>query len=97
MNKKKLGNSDMQITPVGLGTWAIGGPWIYGWGEQDDTDSIKTIHAALEQGINWVDTAPAYGLGHSETITARAIRESSYKPYIFTKCGIRWNEKGETD
>ncbi|MBF9014791.1 MULTISPECIES: aldo/keto reductase [unclassified Oceanispirochaeta] len=97
MKKKFLGNSDIKITPIGLGTWAIGGSWAWGWGEQEDEASIKTIHAALEKGINWVDTAPAYGLGNSEIITARAIRESSYDPYIFTKCGIRWNEKGETD
>lgn len=97
MKTNILGTSDMKITPIGLGTWAIGGSWAWGWGKQDDEDSIKTIHAALEKGINWVDTAPAYGLGNSEIVTARAIRESSYNPYVFTKCGIRWNDKGETD
>ena len=86
----------MEITPIGFGSWAAGGPWKFGWGEQDDASSIAAIHKALELGINWIDTAPAYGLGHSEEIVARALAEwSGEKPYIFTKCGIVWNEKRE--
>jgi len=83
------------ITTLGLGAWAIGGPWKYGWGNQDDRDSIRTIHRALERGMNWIDTAPAYGLGHSEEIVARALDETSFRPLIFTKCGIVWNSKRE--
>lgn len=95
MEKKKLGKSTMEITRIGLGAWAIGGPWKYGWGQQEDSDSIKTIHRALELGINWIDTAPAYGLGHSEEIICRALKQSRHKPFIFTKCGIVWNTARE--
>jgi aryl-alcohol dehydrogenase-like predicted oxidoreductase len=95
---KILGHSDMEITPVGFGSWAAGGPWKFGWGEQDDASSIAAIHKALELGINWIDTAPAYGLGHSEEIVARALADwSGEKPYVFTKCGIIWNDKREVD
>ncbi|MHA3770152.1 aldo/keto reductase [Verrucomicrobiota bacterium sgz303538] len=98
MNTRKLGNSDLDITPVGFGAWAIGGNWQYGWGEQDDQQSISAIHRALELGINWVDTAAVYGLGHSEEVVARALREwNGQRPYVFTKCGMVWNEKGEVD
>ena len=93
---KILGHSDMEITPIGFGSWAAGGPWQFGWGDQDDASSIAAIQKALELGINWIDTAPAYGLGHSEEIVARAVAEwSGDKPYIFTKCGIVWNDKRE--
>lgn len=93
---KPLGNSDLRITPVGFGTWAIGGPgWVSGWGPQDDTQSIRAIHRALEHGINWIDTAAAYGLGHAEEIVARALREwSGERPYVFTKCGLVWDDDG---
>jgi aryl-alcohol dehydrogenase-like predicted oxidoreductase len=91
METRQLGNSDMHITRVGLGAWAIGGEWIYGWGPQDDDDSIATIHRALDGGINWIDTAAAYGLGRSEEVVGRAVRERSEKPYIFTKCSIVWD------
>lgn len=95
MKKKILGNSNMEITRLGLGAWAIGGSWTFGWGYQDDTESIKTIHKALDSGINWIDTAPVYGLGHSEEVVARALKGTDYKPYIFTKCSLVWNEKGK--
>jgi aryl-alcohol dehydrogenase-like predicted oxidoreductase len=93
MQTRQLGNTNMEITPIGLGAWAIGGQWAGGWGPQDDNESIKTIQRALELGINWVDTAPVYGLGHSEEIVGRAIRESKYKPYVFTKCSLVWDDK----
>jgi aryl-alcohol dehydrogenase-like predicted oxidoreductase len=95
---KILGHSDMQITPIGFGSWAVGGPWENGWGEQDDGASVAAIHKALELGVNWIDTAPAYGLGHSEEIVAQALAEwSGEKPYVFTKCGIIWDDKGKVD
>ncbi|MGD0784707.1 MAG: aldo/keto reductase [Sedimentisphaerales bacterium] len=95
MKKAKLGNSDLLITKVGLGTWAIGGPWEFGWGPQDDNDSIKAIGESLEAGVNWLDTAPVYGCGHSEEIVGKALKGISKKPLIFTKCGLVWNEKNE--
>jgi aryl-alcohol dehydrogenase-like predicted oxidoreductase len=91
MQKKILGNSDMSLSRIGMGAWAIGGQWQWGWGRQDDRDSIATIHAALDSGINWIDTAPVYGLGHSETLVGKAIKERSEKPYVFTKCGLVWD------
>src|SRR3977135_3111313 len=93
---KKLGNSDLQITPVGFGAWAAGGPgWEFSWGPQDDADSIAAIRRALELGVNWIDTAAVYGLGHSEEVVARALKEwRGPRPYVFTKCVLRWNEKG---
>jgi aryl-alcohol dehydrogenase-like predicted oxidoreductase len=93
MEKKRLGNSDMEITRLGLGAWAIGGSWAWGWGRQEDRDSIETIHKALESGINWIDTAPVYGLGHSEEVVAKALNGTGYTPYIFTKCSLVWNDK----
>jgi aryl-alcohol dehydrogenase-like predicted oxidoreductase len=97
MKTRKLGNSDMEITPIGFGSWAVGGSgWAYGWGEQDDTESIKAIHSALDNGMNWIDTAAVYGLGHSEEVVARALKEySGKKPYVFTKCSMVWNDKNE--
>lgn len=95
MNKRKLGNSDMEITIVGLGTWAIGGTgYNYSWGWQDDNDSIETIKVTINYGINWIDTAPAYGLGHSEKIVGAAIKKCEKTPFIFTKLGKSWDEKG---
>ena len=85
----------MDITPVGFGAWAIGGPWKYGWGEQDDTASVRTIHAALDAGVNWIDTAAIYGLGHSEEVVAKALKSTNKKPYIFTKCSMIWDDAGE--
>lgn len=93
---KALGNSDLEITPLGIGAWAMGGSgWKFGWGQQDDTDSIDAIHAGLDAGMNWIDTAAVYGLGHSEEIVAKAVHGMSNKPFIFTKCERRWNENGE--
>jgi aryl-alcohol dehydrogenase-like predicted oxidoreductase len=96
MRTIRLGNSDMQITPLGIGAWAMGGGgWAYGWGPQDDQDSIAAIHAALDAGINWIDTAAVYGLGHSEEVIARALQGRSNRPHIFTKCGLTWAAAGE--
>src|SRR5450755_2961467 len=88
---RTLGNSDLQLTAIGFGAWAIGGGnWEFAWGHQDD-DSVAAIERALDLGINWIDTAAIYGLGHSEEIVARAIAGRSQKPYIFTKCSMRWD------
>ena len=96
MQTRQLGTSDLQITPLGIGAWAMGGGgWAFGWGPQDDNDSIAAIHAALDAGINWIDTAPIYGLGHSEEVVARALKGRSKKPYIFTKCEFVWNAQRE--
>jgi aryl-alcohol dehydrogenase-like predicted oxidoreductase len=93
MTLRTLGQSDLKITPIGIGAWAIGGgQWEFAWGAQDDTESIAAIRAGLDRGINWIDTAPAYGLGHSETIVGRAIKGLGKRPYIFTKCSLVWDE-----
>lgn len=93
MQTKRLGNSDLDITPLGVGAWAIGGGgWAFAWGSQDDNDSIQAIRAALDAGINWIDTAAVYGLGHSEEIVAKALEGVAKKPYVFTKCERRWDE-----
>ena len=89
---RTLGNSDLHLTPIGFGAWAIGGGnWEYAWGPQDDNASIAAIHRALDLGVNWIDTAAIYGLGHSEEVVARALKSSSHKPYVFTKCSMRWH------
>lgn len=94
METKKLGFSDMDFTRMGMGTWAIGGEdWQYGWGSQDKKDSIAAINASLDKGINWIDTAPAYGLGEAEVIVGEIIKDLSQKPYIATKCGLVWNNE----
>ncbi len=95
MQTRKLGCTDLELTTVGLGTWAMGGPWEFGWGPQDDDEAIAAILAGLEAGINWIDTAPAYGLGHSEELVKQALEQVSDIPLIATKCGILWNEKKE--
>jgi aryl-alcohol dehydrogenase-like predicted oxidoreductase len=97
MQTRKLGNSDLHITPVGYGAWAVGGSgWEFGWGSQDDNDSIGAIHRALELGVNWIDTAAVYGLGHSEEIVARALKSwRGPRPYVFSKCGLRWDGQGK--
>jgi len=97
MQTRKLGNSNLQITPVGYGAWAVGGSgWQFAWGSQDDNDSIAAIHRALELGVNWIDTAAVYGLGHSEEVVARALKSwPGPRPYVFTKCGLRWDSKGQ--
>src|SRR5213595_2004375 len=96
MKTKQLGNSDLLITPIGFGAWAIGGSgWEFGWGEQDDKQSVAAIHRALELGINWIDTAAVYGMGHSEEVVALALRTwPGPQPYVFTKCDLRWDEQG---
>ena len=92
MRKKQLGNTDMHLTPVGFGSWAIGGgDWSYGWGAQDDGDAIAAIERSVELGINWIDTAAVYGLGHSEELVGKAVAGMKQKPYIFTKCSMVWD------
>ena len=96
MNSRNLGQSDLRITPIGIGAWAIGGGgWEFGWGQQGDNESIAAIHAGLDLGINWIDTAAVYGLGHSETVVGRAIRGLRTRPYVFTKCSLVWDESGK--
>lgn len=96
MNTKQLGWTDLALSRIGLGTWAMGGgDWTFSMGPQDDELSIKTIHQALDQGINWLDTAAMYGLGHAERVIGRAIAGMSSRPYIATKCSRLWTEEGE--
>ena len=96
MTTKRLGNSDMELTPIGIGAWAMGGGgWKFGWGPQDDAESVAAIHAALDHGVNWIDTAAVYGLGHSEEVVARALAGRGNRPYVFTKCSRVWDEAGE--
>ena len=79
---------------IGFGAWAIGGPWTFGWGEVDDAESVRAIHAALDCGVNWIDTAAAYGFGHSEEVVARALRGLTRRPFVATKCGLISDGKG---
>jgi len=93
---RELGSSGLEISRIGFGSWAVGGGgWVFGWGPQDDTQSIATMRHALELGINWIDTAAVYGLGHSEEVIKRLLHElhPGERPYIFTKCGVIWDEK----
>jgi aryl-alcohol dehydrogenase-like predicted oxidoreductase len=91
----ELGSTGLQITRVGFGAWAIGGGgWEFGWGPQDDEDSTAAIHHALELGVNWIDTAAAYGFGHSEEVVGRALRESGQRPLVFTKCSLLEGPQG---
>ncbi|MGC2657583.1 MAG: aldo/keto reductase [Bryobacteraceae bacterium] len=93
---RTLGQSDLRITPLGIGAWAMGGGgWQFGWGQQDDADSTAAIRAALDRGVNWIDTAAVYGLGHSEEVVGRAIAGLSHKPYIFTKSERRWDSENK--
>jgi aryl-alcohol dehydrogenase-like predicted oxidoreductase len=98
MKTKQLGNSDLFITRVGYGSWAIGGAgWQFAWGNQNDDESVAAIHRALELGVNWIDTAAVYGLGHSEEVVAQALATwKGPRPYVFTKCGLRWDAQGQT-
>jgi aryl-alcohol dehydrogenase-like predicted oxidoreductase len=90
---RTLGNSDLQLTPIGFGAWAIGGgTWEFAWGPQDDNESIAAIHRALDLGVNWIDTAAIYGLGHSEEVVGRALKTTTHKPLVFTKCSMRWHK-----
>lgn len=96
MKTRQFGNTDMHITPIGFGSWAVGGGgYQFGWGPQDDGESITAINHALDLGINWIDTAAVYGLGHAEEVVARALKDRSERPYIFTKCTRVWNDRGE--
>jgi aryl-alcohol dehydrogenase-like predicted oxidoreductase len=89
---RTLGNSDLHLTPIGFGAWAIGGGnWEFAWGPQDDNESIAAIHRALDLGVNWIDTAAIYGLGHSEEVVGKVLKASSHKPYVLTKCSMRWH------
>jgi aryl-alcohol dehydrogenase-like predicted oxidoreductase len=96
INKRPLGSSGLEITTIGFGSWAIGGGgWSFGWGPQDDKASQDTMRHAIEIGINWIDTAAVYGLGHSEEVVGRFLRSlpPSERPFIFTKCGLVWDER----
>ena len=96
MQTRQLGRTELNITPIGLGAWAMGGGnWASAWGPQDDGESIATIHRAIDLGINWIDTAAVYGLGHSEEVVGKTLKELSDRPYVFTKCSRVWNDKGE--
>jgi aryl-alcohol dehydrogenase-like predicted oxidoreductase len=96
MQTRRLGNSDLHITSIGFGAWAIGGGgWAFGWGSQDDAQSIAAIHEAIDLGINWIDTAAVYGLGHSEEVVAKALDGVKQRPLVFTKCGRVWDEQGQ--
>ena len=98
MTLRPLGNSDLYLSPIGFGAWAAGGPWKFGWAAQDDDESVAAILRALELGINWIDTAAIYGLGHSETVVARALAEwKGERPYVFTKCSMVWDDSGNVD
>jgi aryl-alcohol dehydrogenase-like predicted oxidoreductase len=93
--KRPLGTSGLEITTLGFGAWATGGGgWSFGWGPQDDAASVSAIHHAVSLGVNWIDTAAVYGLGHSEVVVGRAVRAlpASERPYVFTKCGLRWDD-----
>ncbi|MPY91022.1 MAG: aldo/keto reductase [Luteitalea sp.] len=97
MELRQLGPSDLHLTPIGFGAWALGGAgWQFAWGPQDDEASIRAIHHALDLGVNWIDTAAVYGLGHSEEIVGRAVAEmpTARRPYIFTKCSLVWDDQG---
>src|SRR5437868_6713339 len=98
MHTRRLGNSDLDITPIGFGAWAIGGGgWAFAWGGQDDADSVAAIREALDLGVNWIDTAAVYGLGHSEEVVARALEGVRNRPYVFTKCGMVWGDSRDIE
>jgi len=95
MTLRTLGQSNLRISPIGIGAWAIGGgKWEFSWGAQDDSESIAAIRAGLDHGMNWIDTAAVYGLGHSETVVGRAIKGLRTRPSVFTKCSLVWDESG---
>lgn len=94
MQKRRLGKNGPELTVLGIGTWSMGGPWRHGWGAVDDQESIRTVQQALADGVNWIDTAPSYGLGHAEEITGQALKGRREQVFIATKCGIVWNSKG---
>ncbi len=91
METWQFGNTDMRITPLGFGSWAIGGSnWEFSWGFQDDAQAVEAIQRAVDLGMNWIDTAAVYGLGHSEELVGRAVQGMKQKPWIFTKCSMLW-------
>jgi aryl-alcohol dehydrogenase-like predicted oxidoreductase len=90
MRFRRLGSDGPEISVVGVGAWAIGGPWRFGWGPQDDDESLAALHKAFDAGVNWVDTAAVYGLGHSEEVVGQAVREHGGEVLVFTKCGRPW-------
>jgi aryl-alcohol dehydrogenase-like predicted oxidoreductase len=90
MQFRRLGSDGPEISVVGVGAWAIGGPWQFGWGPQDDDESLAALHKAFDAGVNWVDTAAVYGLGHSEEVVGQAVREHGGEVLVFTKCGRPW-------
>ena len=95
MRTRQLGNSDLHLSMVGFGAWAIGGgDWAFGWGPQEDRQSVGAIHRALDLGVNWIDTAAIYGLGHSEEVVARALEGLGHEVMVATKCGLRWRDNG---
>ncbi len=96
MQTRTLGWTGLKLSTIGLGTWAMGGGnWKFSWGPQDDAESIRTIHRAIDLGVNWIDTAPVYGLGHSEEVVGRALQGLKSRPLVATKCGRCWDERGE--
>jgi aryl-alcohol dehydrogenase-like predicted oxidoreductase len=95
VRRRRLGSAGPELTTVGFGAWAIGGPWKFGWGEVDDEESVRAVHAALDLGVSWIDTAAVYGLGHSEEVVGRALRGLADRPYVFTKCGRSWYGRPE--
>jgi aryl-alcohol dehydrogenase-like predicted oxidoreductase len=98
MQTVKFGKTGMAITPIGFGAWAIGGGgWAAAWGPQDDDEAVGAIRRAVELGVNWVDTAAVYGLGHSEELVAQALKSvpESERPYVFTKCSLVWDDEGD--
>jgi aryl-alcohol dehydrogenase-like predicted oxidoreductase len=95
MRTRRLGNTDLELTVIGLGTWAIGGSWQYGWGPQDEGEAIAAILKAIDLGINWIDTAPIYGCGRSEELLGIALKKTKIRPIIATKCSLLWNDKKE--
>ena len=94
MNQRQLGKNGPMLSEIGLGAWAIGGQWAYGWGEQDDMLSVRTIRTALDSGINWIDTAAVYGLGHSEKLIGETVKSFRDEVFIATKCGLVWDNHG---
>jgi aryl-alcohol dehydrogenase-like predicted oxidoreductase len=96
METRRLGNTDLHLTEIGLGTWAIGGGnWKFSWGLQDDEESVRTIRRAMDLGVNWIDTAAVYGLGHSEEIVGKAIQGMRQRPIVATKCERCWDKHGQ--
>jgi aryl-alcohol dehydrogenase-like predicted oxidoreductase len=96
MTRRRIGNSDLAITPIGIGAWAMGGSqWEWSWGPQNDSDSLAAIYRGLDLGLNWIDTAAVYGLGHSEIVVGRALKGMAHRPYVFTKCSLIWDVSGQ--